>query len=86
MRRGQRALCMMFNASDAAVRYNLSHVIPKTRWHLAIDTSHEVPHDQFGVGEEPVWKDARSYQQSLRSSAILLDRDGLLLQYEEGPC
>ncbi len=67
----QRALFLMFNADIAAVDFSLPPVLG-ARWHLAVDTSHEAPHDLFAAGEEPLWKDPQSYHMAPRSSAILL--------------
>jgi len=70
----RRALCLMFNAGAEALEFWLPPVLPGTRWHLAVDTSCDVPHDLFAPGEEPVWEDPHTYHLSPRSSAILLAR------------
>jgi isoamylase len=70
----QQALFLMFNAGDAAIDFDLPSVPPEARWHLAVDTSTETPKDLFAAGEEPLWKDAATYNLSPRSSAILLVR------------
>ena len=69
-----RALCLMFNAGAEAVDFGLPPVGPEARWHRAVDTSHEAPHDLCAPGEEPVWEDPHRYHLSPRSSAILLAR------------
>ena len=71
------ALCLMFNAGADAVDFSLPPALPGTRWHLAVDTSHEAPQDLFAAGEEPLWKDTRTYRLSPRSSAILLSSRGV---------
>ncbi|MGA2605346.1 MAG: glycogen debranching protein GlgX [Verrucomicrobiia bacterium] len=68
----QHALCLMFNAGTEAVDFGLPPVLPRARWHLAVDTSREAPQDLFAAGEEPLWEDPRTYHLSPRSSAILL--------------
>ena len=70
----QRALFMMFNANTDAVDFGLPPLLPGTRWHLAVDTSHETPQDLFAAGEEPLLENPRTYRLSPRSSAILLAR------------
>jgi isoamylase len=66
------SLYLMFNAGAAAVDFGLPPLLPGTRWHVAVDTSHEAPQDPFAAGEEPLWEDPRTYHLSPRSSAILL--------------
>jgi glycogen operon protein len=70
----QQALCLMFNAGADAVDFGLPSVLPGMRWHLAVDTSREAPHDLFAAGEEPLWEDPRTYHLSPRSSVVLLAR------------
>ncbi|MGO9459525.1 MAG: hypothetical protein ACLP1W_05275, partial [Rhodomicrobium sp.] len=67
-----KALCLMFNAGADAVDFDLPAVLPGTRWHLAVDTSREAPHDLFAAGDEPLWEDPRTYHLSPRSSVVLL--------------
>lgn len=69
-----RALCLMFNAGAETVDFWLPPVLSEARWHLAVDTSRDMPHDLFAPGEEPVWEDPHTYRLSPRSSAILLAR------------
>ena len=71
---GQGALFLMFNADADAVDFGLPSVLPGMRWHLAVDTSGEAPHDLFAAGEEPLWEDPRTYHLSPRSSVVLLAR------------
>ena len=71
---GQRALCLMFNAGADAVDFRLPPLLPGARWHLAVDTSREAPHELFAAGKEPLWEDPQSYHLSPRSSVILLAR------------
>jgi isoamylase len=68
----QHALCLMFNAGADAVDFDLPPLLPGARWHLAVDTSRETPHDLFAAGEEPLWEDPHTYRLSPRASAILL--------------
>ena len=70
----QQALCLMFNAGADAVDFGLPSVLQGMRWHLAVDTSREAPHDLFAASEEPLWEDPRTYRLSPRSSVVLLAR------------
>jgi isoamylase len=70
----RRALCLMFNAGTDAIDFALPPVLPGMRWHLAVDTGRESPHDLFAAGEEPPLDNAETYQLNPRSSAILLAR------------
>jgi glycogen operon protein len=70
----QRALCLMFNAGTDAVDFGLPPVLPGTRWHLAVDTSHETPQDLFAAGVETLLEDQQTYHLNARSSVILLAR------------
>ena len=67
-----RALFLMFNAGSSAVDFHLPPLVPEAQWHVAADTSRITPNDLYAVGEEPVWKDPRTYNMAPRSSAILL--------------
>ena len=71
----QGALCLMFNAGTDAVDFTLPSLLPGTRWHLAVDTAHEVPHDLFAAGEEPLLGNQQTYHLDSRSSAVLLVRE-----------
>ena len=68
------ALYLMFNAGAAAIDFGLPTLSPGSRWHLAVDTAREAPRDLFAKGEEPLWKDPKSYHLGPQSSAILLVR------------
>ena len=70
----QRALCLMFNAGADVIDFGLPPVPPGVRWHLALDTSHEAPHDLFAAGEETLLENSRTYHLGPRSSVILLAR------------
>jgi isoamylase len=70
----QRALCLMFNAGAEAVDFGLPPLLPGTRWHQAVDTSREAPQDLFAAGEEPLWKNIKTYRLNPRSGAVLLAR------------
>jgi glycogen operon protein len=70
----QCTLYMMFNAGTDAVDFRLPPVTSGTRWHLAIDTSHEAPQDLFAAGEEPILENSQTYHLNARSSVILLSR------------
>ncbi|MGO8746947.1 MAG: glycogen debranching enzyme, partial [Thermoguttaceae bacterium] len=70
----RNSLYLMFNAWAEAADFGLPPLLPGTRWHLAVDTSHETPQDLFAAGEEPLWEDSRNYHLSPRSSAVLLAR------------
>jgi glycogen operon protein len=70
----QRRLYLMFNAGADAVDFSLPPAPPRTRWHLAVDTSGAAPRDLFAAGKEPLCEDQRIYHLRPRSSAILLSR------------
>ena len=70
----QCALCLMFSAGADAVDFKLPTAPYGARWHLAVDTSGETPHDLFAAGEEPLLKYPQTYLLKPRSSAILLAR------------
>ena len=74
MKTSSNALYLMFNAGADAVDFGLPPLSPGARWHLAVDTSREAPRDLFAAGEEPLWKDPKTYHLSPQSSAILLVR------------
>jgi glycogen operon protein len=69
-----RAVYLMFNASEEAVDFYLPSLPNGARWHLAVDTSHEAPHDLFGAGDEPLVDRLQAYHLSPRSSVILVAR------------
>ena len=53
----------------------MCHPLPHgARWHLAVDTSHDAPHDVFGAGEEPLLDQSQAYPLSARASVILVAR------------
>jgi glycogen operon protein len=70
----RNSLYLMFNAWAEAADFGLPPVLPGLRWHQAVDTSRESPHDLFAAGEEPPWEDPHTYHLSPHSSAILLAR------------
>ena len=70
----QQELCLMFNAGADAVNFSLPPALPGTRWHLAVDTSHEAPQDLFAAGEEPPSENPQTHHLSPQSSAVLLAR------------
>jgi glycogen operon protein len=70
----RHALCLMFNAGAEAVDFRLPAALPGTRWHLAVDTSHEASQDLFASGEEPLWENSEACRLSPQSSAIFLAR------------
>ena len=67
-----RALCLLFNAGADAAEFALPSALPGARWHLAVDTSRDAPHDLFGAGDEPLLDHSQTYRVGLRSSAILV--------------
>ena len=69
-----QALYLMFNASLETVTFHLPSMPNKTRWHLAVDTSHEVLHDMGGADDEPLVDRVQAYHLPPRSSAILVAR------------
>jgi glycogen operon protein len=69
-----RALCLMFNADIDTVDFALPFLQPGMRWYLAVDTSHDAPHDLFIKGEEQLLENSQTYRMAPRSSAILLAR------------
>jgi glycogen operon protein len=68
------ALWLMFNAGADAVDFLLPAAPSGARWHLAVDTTRATPRDLHAAGEEPLWKDPRSYLLGPQSCAILLAR------------
>ena len=68
----RNSLYLMFNAWAEAADFGLPPLLPGTRWHLAVNTSHESPQDLCAAGEEPLWEDPRNYHLSHRASAVLL--------------
>jgi len=70
----EHALYIMFNAGTEAVDFALPLVPAVDGWHLAADTAREAAQDLFAAGEEPLFKDVRTYRMNPRSSAILLAR------------
>jgi isoamylase len=69
---GQRALFMMFNAGTDMIDFSLPPELPGIRWHLAVDTAREAPHDLFAAGESPLLENSHTYRLGSRSSVILL--------------
>jgi glycogen operon protein len=67
----QCALCLMFNAGSDAVDFGLPNAPSGTRWHLAVDTSHDAPEGLFAAGDEPLWE-TLTYHLSPRSSVVLV--------------
>ena len=70
----QNALYLLFNASAEEANFRLPRMPDSARWHLAVDTCHEAPHDLFIAGEEPLLDGAEVYHAGPRSSAILMAR------------
>lgn len=69
-----QALYVMFNASAEAVAFHVPPPPYGARWHLAVDTSHDAPHDVFGAGDEPLSDQSQAYPLSARTSVILVAR------------
>ncbi|WHZ14385.1 MAG: limit dextrin alpha-1,6-maltotetraose-hydrolase [Nitrospira sp.] len=69
-----KALYLMFNAGAEAAAFHVPPMSNGARWHLAVDTSHEAPHDVFHAGDEPLLDQSQAYQLGPRSSAILVGR------------
>ena len=67
-------LYLMFNASAEAIAFHVPPLPYGAWWHLAVDTSHDAPHDMFGAGDEPLLDQSPAYQIGPHSSAILLAR------------
>ena len=70
----RHALCLMFNAGDDAVEFELPPVSPGAGWSRVADTSREPPNDLIAAGEESRCEDQHTYRLSPRSSVILLAR------------
>jgi glycogen operon protein len=68
------ALYLMFNAGAEAVVFHVPPPPYGARWHLAVDTSHDAPHDLFGAGDEPLLDQSQAYPLSARTSVILVTR------------
>jgi isoamylase len=67
----QRALCLLFNASDLAVDFRLPSLPTGIQWHLAVDTFCKTSHGMFATGKEELLKYPQTYLLNPRSSAIL---------------
>ena len=72
--REQQALYVMFNASAEAVAFHVPPLLHGARWHLAVDTAHDAPHDVFDAGDEPLVDPSQAYPLSARASVILVAR------------
>jgi len=66
---------LMFNASDAEVRFRICPPPPDTRWHLSVDTARPSPQDIREPGTEPVLSPQEEYLLAPRSLVLLLARD-----------
>jgi len=66
---------LMFNASDAEVRFRICPPPPDTRWHLSADTARPSPEDIREPGTEPVLSPQEEYLLAPRSLVLLLARD-----------
>jgi hypothetical protein len=62
----------MFNADAEAVAFHVPPPPHGARWCLAVDTSHDAPHDVFGAGDEPLVDQLQAYSVSTRTSVILV--------------
>jgi len=69
-----QALYLMFNAGAEVVDFYLPPMPNGARWHLAADTSHEVPEDLYAAGDEPLLDHWQTYHLGPQSSAILVAR------------
>jgi len=68
----ERALFLIFNASNEAADFRLPQLLPGTRWYQAVDTSRETPQDILAAQEEILLENSQSYHVNPKSSAILL--------------
>jgi glycogen operon protein len=68
---GHRALCLMFNAGNDSVDFNVPPAPNGACWRIAVDTSREAPQDSFAAGEEPLPDPSRAYRAGPRSSVVL---------------
>jgi pullulanase/glycogen debranching enzyme len=67
----QRKLCLMFNAGESAVDFQLPHMLTTSQWYLVADTSRESPFDLCAPSEESLYEDRDDYHLHPRSSVIL---------------
>jgi len=67
----QRKLCLMFNAGESAVDFQLPHMLTTSQWYLVADTSRESPFDLCAPREESLYEDWDDYHLHPRSSVIL---------------
>jgi glycogen operon protein len=65
-------LCMLFNAEDEAVTFNLPQSFDGGVWHIAADTAASSPADIVEPGEERSLEHASTYELTSRSGAILV--------------
>ena len=65
-------LCLMFNAGDEALTFDLPAAPNSGHWYLAVDTSQPSPHDLFGAGEEMALENQKGYHVGARSGVILI--------------
>ena len=73
--REHNALYLMFNASgEKAAAFDLPHPPNGARWHLAVDTRRDAPHDLCVADQEPLLGDSPAYHVGPRSSVILVAR------------
>ena len=73
-----KALYLMFNAGIEAIDFVLPAGQPGDRWHLAVDTSLEGPHDLPAEGKAHLLENSQMYRMNPRSSAILILSAGLV--------
>ncbi len=64
----------MLNADVDVIDFDLPPAPAGARWHLAVDTARDVPHDLVAAGEEPLLDEPQAYRLDSRSSVILLAR------------
>ena len=67
-------LYLMFNASGEGAAFDLTRPPNGARWHLAVDTRRDAPHDLCVADQELPLDDSPAYPVGPRSSVILVAR------------
>jgi len=78
----RKGLYLMFNSSGERVSFALPELPCSVHWHLAADTSRDIPEDFFADGGEPRLGNSETYSLGPRSCGILVvrgeeDRDAM---------
>jgi isoamylase len=68
------SLCLLFNAAEEAVDFNLPPLPAGNGWWVTVDTAQATPQDLNAAGKEPPWDADKAYPLPPRSSALLMAR------------